>query len=168
MADKEEFIGAIKRFNGSDEAYYRKTWRKWAKAYIHGLGDNVKPAQYGAKLINLLDGEAANVTEHLEVSADLDANDIGKDGGIEKIFTVLDERWPAILVQDREAESMDDLFDCRYQKNEGTSAFVGRAKTIMTKAHTHKATLSDNLKGYLLTRFFGLKKTERLRKLGVD
>ena len=84
------------RFSGVPETEYREKWRKAAKAYLFGLPDNVPARKYGSKLAQLLSGEAEQITKHIEIGAQDPADELGIEGSEDRIFRILDERWPRV------------------------------------------------------------------------
>ena len=93
-AEEKGATGREKRFSGENEKEYRETWRRWAKGHLFNLPDTVPLKKHGSILANLLDGEAARITSHLEIGAEKPENELGEEAALQKVWDILDRRWP--------------------------------------------------------------------------
>ena len=81
-----------------------KSWKKWAKArLIVERGRNQKEETYGPLLYTLSDGVAADALEHVEL------DELAVAGGEEKLFEVLDERFPEREAADRVGDGLESV-----------------------------------------------------------
>ena len=158
MASSGEKDEKIPKLSGTPETLYRDSWRAQAKACLFGLPEAVPAKKYGSKLKLLLSGEAARITKHVEIEAKEVEFELGKEGAEDIIFGILDARWPKRKDQDTVGDDMDELFELKFRKGEDVAVFVGRVRTCFETVERADVKLPQNVKGYLLTRFFGLRR----------
>lgn len=156
----EENKGAIRRFSGADNAEYRKSWRKWALARLFGLPTNVDRSAWGPKIYSLLDGDAMEACEGLEIASG-DDSDIAVEDGWRKVFAKLDERWPEREDDDKLGDALDEFYEFRTLKNETGEAYCGRVVKLFSKLDKEKVKFPDEAKGHMAARAYGLTKKDR-------
>ncbi|CAK0820029.1 unnamed protein product, partial [Prorocentrum cordatum] len=124
-----------------------KAWKKWARArLLVEKGRGGKSQTFGPMLYTLLEGTAVDTLEHVEL------DELAVDGGEEKLFAVLDARYPEREAADRAGDALESVFGLKIEKAELTSAYVGRAQTILMRAKKEGVEIPDVAQGFLLLR----------------
>ena len=84
-----ESTGNHRMFSGNDEhAKEYRRWKTWVLNKLLTLGEKVSKDARGAYVYTLLQGQALECVEHLEVA------DYQKDDGEMVLFKLLDQRFP--------------------------------------------------------------------------
>lgn len=151
---------AVKRFSGVPEDHYRETWRAWAKKHLFGMPDSVAPKKHGARLSNLLDGEAARICKHMEIGASDPNNELGVEGAEDKLFAILDRRWPEKPTTKKETEAMTAMYKHRYVRGANVDKFVGETRTIFEDLAKANTLVPETMKGQMMARMFGLSEDD--------
>ena len=81
---------------------------------------------------------------------DLDEDVVRSHCGAEKIWEILDRRFPLKTVEDRTGEAFTDFYGFRPKKGETTASYVGRFRTMLTTSAQYKIVLSDEASGGML------------------
>ena len=113
---------------------------------------NTYPAEkLGPKLMEFLSAKAELAVEHVM------GEEMAKEGGEQKIFRALDERFKPLEKDDMNEALREYFFDCGIRNGEAMKAFTTRLSTVHRKLGEHGVTLPKEVQGWFL-----------LRKLKVD
>ncbi len=91
---EEVNVGEMRRFDRKSHEEYQ-TWRKWAKAYLSSLPATTEATTMAPTLFQLLDGEAVEAFEQVEIE------ESAVEDGVAKFFEVLDALCPLRTAPDR-------------------------------------------------------------------
>ena len=116
MFSENSNMRAARYFSGEKPEEY-KGWKKWAK--MHLKAKQIQEESRGPEIYCLLDGEAVKAVE------DIDDMDLEQPGGEQRIFDILDERYPDAEPHDRIAEALSKVHTLRVEKEEKTAVYVG-------------------------------------------
>lgn len=143
--EREDKGGRLDAFAGSDPAAY-KMWRRRAKMMLAGLPTTVGAAKYGARLMELVKGEAEVLVETLDVE------EIIPEDGDKKIFAPLDETYmpqPRDLLQ---AALRGYFYELYIKPAETYQQFFARYEAAARKLRQQQEKLPDKVLGFMLLK----------------
>ena len=119
--------GQFKRFSGEalDGKELRK-WKLWCQAKMASPKDLDKK-QRGPWVFMLLDGLALETVEHMTIEQ------LTADDGDEKIWTLLEERFPDKLKHDHLAECLREVFALHAKEGESMAEWTSRVQESFSK-----------------------------------
>ena len=145
MAADGEIKGRLEAFDGSDPAAYRN-WKRRAQLMLAALPSTVSKEKYGARLMEVIRGEAEMLLETLEVS------EIIKENGEKKIFTILDEKYlpqPRDLLQ---TALKGFFYDLSIKPGESFQQFLARYDAAIRRLREQKVELPKEVRGFMLIK----------------
>ena len=149
---------SVRRFAGSssDPSREYQQWKRWAQAYcIVQKARGTPEAALGPLLYTLIDEPALKCLENIQIA------DLARDGGEVVLLERLEDRYPEPEATDKIGETLDRVFALRYQRNERTTEYIGRARVAFETADTEGIILPSVAKGYLLLRGTSLQADQR-------
>ena len=145
MAADGEIKGRLEAFDGSDPAAYRN-WKRRAQLMLAALPSTVSKEKYGARLMEVIRGEAEMLLETLDVS------EIIKENGEKKIFTILDEKYlpqPRDLLQ---TALKGFFYDLSIKPGESFQQFLARYDAAVRRLREQKVELPKEVRGFMLIK----------------
>ena len=126
MASEGGYSARLEKFDGTDPSAYKR-WRRRASLMLISLPNTYPAEKLGPKLMEFLSGEAELAVEHVTVE------EMAKEGGEQKIFRALDERFKPLEKDDMNEALREYFFDCGIRNGEAMKAFTTRLSTVHRK-----------------------------------
>lgn len=145
MAADGEIKGRLEAFDGSDPSAYRN-WKRRAQLMLAALPSTVSKEKYGARLMEVIRGEAEMLLETLDVS------EIIKENGEKRIFTILDEKYlpqPRDLLQ---TALKGFFYDLSIKPGESFQQFLARYVAAVRRLREQKVELPKEVRGFMLIK----------------
>ena len=147
----------LKRFSGDDDDPGKalKRWKLWCTAKMMTMKD-LKPHQKGPWVFTLLDGKAWEAVENMTLE------DIGVDGGDQKIWQVLESRFPEKEPYDQMGEALGAVFALSANEGESLKAWTGRVRDTFEQCKRKgNVDFPEEAKGWILLHCCGLSEEQR-------
>ena len=124
MADER----SLRRFSGDedDAGKQLKRWKLWCQAKMMTVKD-LQKTQRGPWVYTLLEGSALESVEHLTLT------DLSAENGEDKVWQVLQDRFPEKESADLLGESLGEVFGLAAKDGEGTKEWVARVKDVFDR-----------------------------------
>ena len=148
---------SLKRFSGDgdDPGKDLKKWKQWATAKILTLKD-CKEAQQGPWLFTLLDGSAWDAVEHLDI------DELAKAGGAQRIWSVLQARFPEKEPYDQMGEALGEVFSLSANDGETGKQWASRVKETFEKCKRKANTdFPSAAQGWIVLNCAGLSEEQK-------
>ena len=147
----------LKRFSGDDDDPGKalKRWKLWCTAKMMTMKD-LKPHQKGPWVFTLLDGKAWEAVENMTLE------DIGVDGGDQKIWQVLESRFPEKEPYDQMGGALGAVFALSANEGESLKAWTGRVRDTFEQCKRKgNVDFPEEAKGWILLHCCGLSEEQR-------
>ena len=148
---------SLKRFSGDGEDPGKdlKKWKQWATAKILTLKD-CKETQQGPWLYTLLDGAAWDAVEHLDI------DEIAKAGGAQRIWTILQKRFPEKEPHDQMGEALGEVFSLAATDGETGKQWASRVRETFEKCKRKANTdFPSAAQGWIVLNCAGLSEEQK-------
>ena len=148
---------ANKIFSGeTEDGREYKRWKTWITNKLLTLDTKVPAKAHGAYVYTLLAGKALECVEHLEPA------EYQKEGGEEKLFKLLDARFPQQDVSDEMSEVLTEVFSMKALEGESLKVWIARAGELFDKcARKCKVDFPTQARGWLLLNRSGLNEEQK-------
>ena len=133
-------------FDGLDDTKYTD-WKIWAKVKLFRMSRGGVPDDAtGSELMTwLVPGSPA-----FKCAKQVDLPTIMSAAGADRLWTVLDARFPELTATDKSNEAMEDLFNIKPIKGEGTGTFIGKVRDNFSVAREHRIIFNNTAKGLFM------------------
>eukprot|EP00435_Cladocopium_sp_Y103_P031858 s655_g8.t1 len=167
--------GAVRSFSGENEdGREYKRWKVWVTNKLLTLDTKVPAKARGAYVYTLLSGKALECVEHL------DPSDYQVENGEDKLFALLDERFPQKEASDEMSEALTEVFNLKALEGETLKVWISRATEMFDRCKRkcqvsfpeeakgwlilHRSGLNDEQKAVIMARSGGVMKRETIGK----
>ena len=167
--------GAVRSFSGENEdGREYKRWKVWVTNKLLTLDTKVPAKARGAYVYTLLSGKALECVEHL------DPSDYQVENGEDKLFALLDERFPQKEASDEMSEVLTEVFNLKALEGETLKVWISRATEMFDRCKRkcqvsfpeeakgwlilHRSGLNDEQKAVIMARSGGVMKRETIGK----
>ena len=167
--------GSSRVFSGDNEdGKEYKRWKVCVTNKLLTLDSKVSTKARGAYVYTLLSGKALECVEHLEPS------EYQVENGEQKLFSLLDERFPQKDASDEMSETLTQVFNLKAAEGESLKVWISRATELFDRCSRkcqvtfpeeakgwillHRSGLNDEQKAVILARSGGVMKRETVGK----
>ena len=135
--------GSARVFSGENEdgKEYKK-WKVWVTNKLPTLDSKVSEKARGAYVYTLLSRKALERVEHLEPS------EYQVKDGEQKLFALLDERFPQKDASDEMSETLTQVFNLKAAEGESLKVWISRATELFDRCSRKcQVTFPEEAKG---------------------
>ena len=153
MGDEKGF----KRFSGDgdDTGKALKRWRQWCLAKMATVKD-LTPKQRGPWVYTLLDGAAWEAVEHLSLE------DLSAEGGEDRLWKILSERFPEKEALDLMGEALGEVFGLAARDQESSKDWTSRVRDTFDKCRRRAAVdFPPEAQGWICLNCAGLSEEQK-------
>ena len=153
MGDEKGF----KRFSGDgdDSGKALKRWRQWCLAKMATVKD-LATKQRGPWVYTLLDGAAWEAVEHLSLE------DLSAEGGEDRLWKILSERFPEKEAHDLMKEALGEVFGLAARDQESSKDWTSRVRDTFDKCRRRAAVdFPPEAQGWICLNCAGLSEEQK-------
>eukprot|EP00435_Cladocopium_sp_Y103_P056621 s837_g19.t1 len=148
--------GSVRYFSGeTEDGKEYKRWKTWCCNKLLTL-DKLPKSARGSYIYTLLSGKALEAIEHLEAEA------YQCEGGDEKIWKLLDERFPQKEKVDELGEILGEVFALHAKDGESMKAWTARSQELFDRCHRRTGvSFPEQARGWLTLHRSGLSNEQK-------
>ena len=144
---------AVIRFDGTHEEQY-EAWKFWATAWLR----QKRKYGEGGEIANEEELTSSLITVIVPFSPAYDAikhfkeTELYTQGGYDRVWKALNERFPAKVDIDLKGEALDSVFRLRALPGEESLKYVGRARQVFSRCTALLIAFSGEIQGFIMLR----------------